>query len=127
MLKNWRPCKFQNVEELEKLIQDYKDYCNKKKNEEIPDVEGLAFYLSTTRKTLREYCQKDKCKGKFSNTLKKAMEWIAYNKKQLAMKNKIPAAIFCFDFKNNHGYVDKKEIEQSGEIKVWWVNINIDE
>lgn len=111
MLKTWRPCFFKSVEEVAKLIKEYKDYCNTH-DEEIPDVEGLAYFMSTTRKTLNDYARKPE----FSATIKEAKTRIAYNKKQLAMSWKLPTAVFCFDFKNNHWYVDKQEITTKTQI-----------
>lgn len=66
----------------------------------IPDVEGLASYLDTTRKTILDYEDKEE----FSYTIKKIKTKIAFFKKQLAFKGKMNPAVFCFDFKNNHGY-----------------------
>lgn len=40
------------------------------------------------------------------------------------MVNKMPAAIFIFDAKNNFGYVEKTEVDQniSGELKTGEAN-----
>lgn len=45
----------------------------------------------------------------FRNTIQEAKNRIAHAKKQLAMKGKMPASVFTFDFKNNHGYNDQTE------------------
>jgi hypothetical protein len=97
------PRLWKTPEELEKAISGFWEHCEK--NKDIPDVEGLAFYLGTSRKILNEYEKREE----YSTTVKKAKTRIAHEKKQLAMKGVIPAAVFCFDFKNNHEYVDKIE------------------
>jgi hypothetical protein len=38
---------------------------------------------------------------------------LAYCKKQLALKGKIPPIVFATDFNNNHGYTQKQEIAVS--------------
>ena len=116
----WRPSKFKSVEELEKLIESYFLVVTDKEKDEIPDVEWLACYLDTTRKTLFEYEQKEE----FSNTIKRAKEKIFFYKKQLALKWKMNPTVFIFDSKNNHWYVDKTEIDQNTNMNL---NINLEE
>lgn len=120
-LKWGRPCKRDSVKDLQQSIDAYMDYCYVSEDE-IPDVEWLAFFLWTTRKTLYEYEQKKE----FSNAIKKVKERIAYSKKQLAMKWKLNPTVFVFDFKNNHNYVDKQEIDQNTNLNVSDVKISID-
>lgn len=73
--------------------------------DEIADVEALADYLCCTRNDIFEMMS-DK---KYTLPVSKAMNRIAFIKKQLAFKGKIPAAVFVFDMKNNHSYKDKPE------------------
>lgn len=101
--KGGRPKKFSAVEVMQNKIIDYFPYC--KEAEEIPDVEGLCVYLDICRDTLIEY-QKQR---EFSDTIKKAKVKIFALKKQLAMKGKMNPAVFIFDAKNNHDYVEKVE------------------
>ena len=101
-------------EELVEVISGYWEYCADVK--EIPDVESLADYLDTTRKTLIDYEKKED----FCYTIKKAKTKIAKIKKQMAMKGLIPTAVFCFVFKNNHDYKDTVESVNKNE------NINQD-
>ena len=113
MSKVGRPLKFKTIEELEQLISDYHTHL-KNNLDEIPDIEGLAYFLDTTRKTLLDY----ENKPEFSYTIKKAKDFIAFKKKQLALKGKIPTGTFCFDFKNNHGYKDQQEIKHDGGFNI---------
>lgn len=108
-----RPMKFQSVEELQSSIDAYFSFVAGSEDE-IPDIEGLAFFLDTTRKTLLDYEQMPE----FSYTIKKAKDAIFYKKKQLAFKGKIHPTVFIFDSKNNHGYTDKQEIEHSGGTQI---------
>jgi hypothetical protein len=108
-----RPPKFETPEELETKIEEFFEYCIEEK--EIPDVEGLAVFLDTTRKTLFEYEKKPD----FSNTVKRAKEKIFHKKKQLAFQGKMNATVFIFDAKNNHEYTDKQELDHtSGGEKI---------
>lgn len=105
--KGGRPKKFTAVEELQQKIDNFFVDCEEK--EDIPDIEGLAYYLNTTRKTLFEYEKQEE----FSNTIKRTKDKIFYFKKQLAFKGKINPAVFIFDAKNNHDYRDKMEVEST--------------
>ncbi len=96
---------FQSPEELQILIDEYMALCAE--NGDITDIEGLAVFLGTTRKTLWEYEYREE----FSNTIKRAKDKIFNNKKQLAMKGKMNPIVFIFDAKNNHNYTDKQEVE----------------
>ena len=104
----WRPLKYTS-EELEKKIEEYFIKITDEQNDEIPDVEWLALYLDTTRKTLLDYEKKEE----FSYTIKRAKDRIFFYKKQLAFKWKMNPTIFIFDSKNNHDYTDKTEIDQT--------------
>jgi hypothetical protein len=104
-----RPPKFETPEDLENQIELFFDYCEEV--DEVPDVEGLAVYLDTTRKTLWEYEKKDE----FSNTIKRCKDKIFHKKKQLAFKGKINPTVFIFDAKNNHEYTDKQELDHTSQ------------
>lgn len=72
---------------------------------EVPDVEGLAEFLHTTRDELFRL-KEHRVYGRY---LERAFNSIAKQKKQLAFAGKLPAAVLSFDLKNNHGYRDKPE------------------
>lgn len=107
-----RPPKFTNPEELWDRFVEYKTLIEE--SGEIPDVEGFCNHIDSYRDLFSEYEKKEL----FSDTIKRIKNWLYYKKKQLAMQNKMPAAIFIFDAKNNFGYVEKQEIDQhlSGEV-----------
>ena len=105
-----KPLKFKSPEDMQALINQYFQKPEIIDKTEIPDVEGLCYFLDTSRKVLMEYEERDG----YGNAIKSAKTRIAACKKQLGMQGKIPPAIFCFDFKNNHGYVDKQEVAHTG-------------
>lgn len=109
-----RPPKFDNPDQLQELFEAWKQTFTKE-NEEIPDVEGFCDYVDAYRDLLSEYEKKPD----YSDTIKRIKNWIYHKKKQLAMRNKMPPAIFIFDAKNNAGYVDKTEqdVNHSGEVQ----------
>ncbi len=83
---------------------------------EVPDVEGLAEFLHTTREEL--FCLKEH--RTYGRYLDRAFNSIAKAKKQLAFAGKLPAAVLSFDLKNNHGYRDKpEERSESGTTVVF--------
>ena len=106
-----RPPKFNSVEELDTKSQEWWDSIID--TDEIPDIEGWALALDTTRTTLFEY----EFKEEFANTIKRWKDKIFKSKKQLAMKGKMPPAIFIFDAINNTDYRNKTEsdITSKGE------------
>lgn len=107
-----RPPKFDSPEGLQDMFETWRDGFTNPDTDDIPDVEGLCIYLDTARQTLFDYEKKTE----YSDTIKRAKDWIIYKKKQLAMRGKIPPAIYIFDAKNNAGYVDKTEVESKDEI-----------
>ena len=111
-----RPPKWKTLAAFNKSVEGFWEW--NEENDYIPDVEGLCLYIETSRKVLMEYEEKDE----FSNTIKEIKSRIAFHKKQLALKGKIPAAIFCFDFHNNHGYQHREVIIEKKEPEV-----NLDE
>jgi len=111
-----RPRIFNSVDEMQLLIDRY--FQRIEKTEEIPDIEGLCLELELCRETLKQY----QLKEEFTDAIKKAKTKIFFRKKQLAMSGKMNPAVFIFDAKNNHDYVDKQEIAQTVDTTI---NINI--
>lgn len=103
-----RPPKFESPDQLQSMFEEWKATFTKE-SDEIPDVEGLCIYLDTARQTLFDYERKEE----YSDTIKRIKDWIIYKKKQLAMKGKIPPAIYIFDAKNNAGYSDRTELDHT--------------
>ena len=77
--------------------------------DDIPDIEGFCDYVGAWRDLLLDYEKKPE----FSRACKALKNWIYSRKKQLAMKNKMNAAVFIFDAKNNAGYTDKQELDHT--------------
>lgn len=86
--------------ELSRMATRYFDEYLPTHENEIPDVESFAVFLGISREELMKFDKEE---------LEMVLTRIAGVKKQLAMKGKIPASVFTFDFKNNHGYGDKSE------------------
>ena len=104
--KGGRPKIFNSVEELEKKIEEFYDYCELK--EETLTFERLATFLNIDRKTLYNYKQKDE----FFPSFKKVRERILADIMSKGLSNKINPTfgIFCL---KNYGYTDKQEIEST--------------
>lgn len=103
---------FETVEDLQEAIETYWEYilqANEKGNLIYPDVEGLAMYLGVSRERMLEW-ERTNFRG-FREVLSTAKNAIAACKKQMALQSKIPAIVFATDFNNNHGYVQKQQIE----------------
>lgn len=120
--KSGRPPKFESPEILENKIEEFFKMCADEKR--IPTFTGLAYFLGTTRKTLREYENSDKSgflksidddtKVKYKHILRKAKARIEAEYEQLLFKgNSVIGAIFTL--KNNFGWVDKQEVEQTNK------------
>ena len=104
-----RPHKYENVEDMEKAIEEYFMRCD---TGGLPyTVSGLALALGMTRETLLRYEEKDS----FSDTIKRAKQKIEeYVETRLFVSGIATGVIF--NLKNNFGWKDKQEIEQSGEM-----------
>lgn len=79
-----------------------------------PTVTGLALALDLTRQGLLEYEEK----GEFSDTVKKAKARVEQFIEDRLFENAPAGAIF--NLKNNFGWKDKTEVEQSGKVKGDW-------
>ncbi len=100
-----RPKKFQDVEELQTLIDDY--FINCEQEEEPVTVTGLCIWLDTTRDVLMDYQNED---DEFSNAIKKAKQRIenAYEKRLIKRGN--AGDIFAL---KQFGWKDKQEIDNN--------------
>ena len=114
-----RPCTYGNTEiGLKSFIENAQGYfeylatANKQieddKSQLIPDVEGLALYLGIDRSTLCRYHDRG---GEWQKVIDYFKNAIAYCKKQLAMRGKIPTVLAIFDLSNNHHYVNVSEFK----------------
>lgn len=119
--KGGRPLRFKSPEELELRIEAYFEYA--KENKEVATVGGLAWYLGTNRQCLLRYQDEDSellksvdesARRAFRDTIKNAKARIEAGIEQtLFNKNSVVGGIFTL--KNNFGWVDKQEIEQTNK------------
>ena len=118
-----RPTKFNDAEELQVKIDKFFADC--KKEHIIPTVTGLAVALDTSRKVILDYenyCEHvdklksldESAKRDISNTIKRAKAKIESGYEQQLLNAKNPAGAI-FTLKNNYGWVDKQEIEQTNK------------
>ena len=113
-----RPLKFESVEKLQEMIDDYFKECDEQKRPYT--VSGLAYALDTDRITLLEYQNaneenfkrlSDEERKAFSNTIKRAKDKILrYAEEQLFRTSQVAGVIF--NMKNNWGFKDQSEIVQ---------------
>jgi hypothetical protein len=127
-----RPLIFETVEDMEARIGEYFDYCDNRIQQvfskKIGDVieivnpapytmAGLARALGMDRSTLQDYkARKDKNGKDYLPTIKKARDKVQEDVEQRLMEGQPAGAIF--NLKNNFGYRDKTETEQSGVVEV---------
>lgn len=117
-----KPLKFKSPEELESKIQEY--YRWAEDNNKHITMSGLAWYLDTTRKTLLEYensLENDWLKSVdydvkvlYVNSIKRAKARIEMEYEE-GLYHKESTVGTIFTLKNNYGWVDKQEIEQTNK------------
>ena len=83
-------------------------------SEVIPDVEHLALYLGTSRKSMLKLREKS---PEIADVIDTALNRIATIKKQLAMHNKIPSLVYLSDIQNNHGYVNSNKVDVAVDVR----------
>jgi hypothetical protein len=116
-----RPVKYKTVNELQKIIDEYFQYCDNRTKEIhseklgdmiVPDPEpytmsGLALALDLSRQGLMEY----KGKPKFSDAIKKARNRVEADiERRMNDKNTFTPGLI-FNAKNNFGWKDKTETD----------------
>ena len=122
-----RPAKYETVEDMQKLIVEYFNECEAEGKK--PTVTGMGYILGMDRKDLLNYerCFEldrlkqypDSVRRGFVNTIKDAKRFIeSCLEDKLINGNTTPIGLI-FALKNNYGWVDKQEIEQTNKtIKV---------
>lgn len=102
-----RPRSFESAEELEKLIREY--FAKWEEAKRPITVVGMACYLDVTRETLNQYGtgKYDTEVNDFSDTIKKAKEYIETHKWEKGLTGEYNTAMAIFDLKSNHGASDK--------------------
>lgn len=118
-----RPAKYENPEDMQKIIAEYFEEC--KTEGKYPTVSMMAFRLGMSRLDLINYenCfEKDRLKQyddsvrlAFVNTIKAAKQYIegCYEDKLINSPNSPIGTIFTL--KNNYNWKDKQEIEQTNK------------
>ena len=119
-----RPPKYDNPEDMQKLIVKYFNECEREGKK--PTVSGLGYVLGLTRKQILEYENcidndnvfarfDDATKLGFRNSIKDAKRFIeSCLEDKLINGNTTPIGLI-FALKNNYGWVDKQEIKQTTE------------
>lgn len=118
-----RPCTYANNEAgLKSFLENAKGYfayvqnANDKLDEKkqiIPDVEGLSLYCGIDRHTLNRYHDRG---GEWAEIIDYIKNAIAYSKKQLALKGRIPTVMAIFDLTNNHSYYNTNSFTIEAKI-----------
>ena len=123
-----RPAKYENPEEMQKLIVEYFNECEKEGKK--PTVSGLGYVLGMSRKQLLEYENcidnenlfarfDDSVKLGFRNTIRSAKRFIESCLEDKLINGSTTPIGLIFALKNNYGWVDKQEVVQTNkEIKV---------
>ena len=113
-----RPPKYNNVEDMQKLIVEYFNECDAE--DKRPTVSGLGYYLGLTRKQILEYENcidndklfarfDDSVKLGFRNSIKDAKRFIEYCLEDKLINGNTTPIGLIFALKNNYGWVDKTE------------------
>jgi hypothetical protein len=105
-----QPMKFSNPVEFATLVDAYFKECADLRD--IPTITGLAVYLDTDRKTLYNYRKRDK----YFPTIKRALNRCEAALEARTLLGGLNPAMAIFSLKNNYGWVDKSEVENSGEV-----------
>lgn len=126
-----RPAKYENPEDMQKIIVQYFNDCHEEGKK--PTVSGLAYVLGINRKTLLTYEDSletgelknfdESVKREFSNTVKDAKRFIESCLEDKLINGTTTPIGLIFALKNNYGWVDKQEIEQTNKT----ITIDIDE
>ena len=107
-----RPRAFKSVEEVEKKINAYFNYCEEQ--EKPYTMSGLAYYLGIDRKTLLNYSKNEE----YFHTIKKARDKVQMQLEECLYRLGNNSGVI-FNLKNNFDWKDKIE-HSSSEVE----NIN---
>lgn len=107
MLFNKYNGKPETPEELADRFSEYFQLCIQ--CNQIPTVEGLALVSGYARSSFFDIYQ-GTFKPAFTDTVKKAKDYIAMFDSQMAAKGKIPAPVYIFRSKNFYGMKDTQDV-----------------
>lgn len=115
-----KPLKFESVEELQNMIDDYFESCLNQHRDIIRPytISGLALALNTSRQTLINYENKDE----YFDTIKRAKLRCENFAEESLFTSKQTAGVI-FNMVNNYGWKNKQEQEHSGELKIPQITI----
>ena len=124
-----RPPKYDNPEDMQKIIVEYFNECEAEGKK--PTVSGLAFELGLERKTLLRYENAidtgelvnldDSVKLEIRNSIKRHKAYIEGKYEDRLLNDARSPIGTLFTLKNNYGWVDKQEIvntENKIEVKL---------
>ena len=122
-----RPAKYENPEDMQKIIVEYFNECEKEGKK--PTVTGLGYVLGMNRQDLINYekcfeCDRlkqypDSVRQGFVDTIKDAKRFIESQLVDKLVNGATTPIGVKFALKNNYGWVDKQEVVQTNkEIKV---------
>ena len=102
-----RPKKIESPQDMIDAIDAYEKYCDEE--QEPFTIVGLSVYMDVCKDTLIEYGKKEE----FSDSYKKAMRIAENHLVKYSLTGKYNPTVSIFMLKNNHGYTDKKEIDNT--------------
>ena len=102
-----QPMKYKTVEELEAAIDNYFAVDAFFEGEYLPTMSGLAISLDIDRKTLLNYGKKEE----YFPSVKRAKSKVETFLEQRLYGNTVTGVIF--NLKNNFGWTDKQEIQNT--------------
>lgn len=108
-----RPRKYKNVEELNKLIDEYFLFCDQ--NQRPYTITGLALWLDMDRKGLLRY-EKD-YEDEFCHAITRAKERVQEFVECCLFKKGIAPGVI-FNLKNNFGWEEKQNVDATVSNKV---------
>ena len=100
-----RPLKFATPELLQEKIEEYFAKCKQEGTQ--PFITELAYYLDTSRETLREY----KERPEFVDSIKSALTRCEMALERNLIEGKVNPTGSIFNLKNNYGWRDKTETD----------------
>ena len=127
-----RPPKYDNPEDMQKIIVKYFNECDEQGKK--PTVSGLGYVLGLSRRQILEYENcidndnlfarfDDSVKLGFHNAIKDAKRFIESCLEDKLVNGTTTPIGLIFALKNNYGWVDKQEVEQTSKT----ISIDIDD
>lgn len=136
--KGGRPRKFKTVKEMQKAIDAYFQRCDSATKNVVTKegdvisvphpkpytIEGLVLALGfSDRKSLLDYeGYTDPEDAAFLHAIKNARMKVQENKVSGMLSGDYATAGAIFDLKNNHGYVDKQDVNMSANVRTTQVS-----